>query len=234
MSGSEENNNMTSQAQALVQDEVNQQNSVEVCLDAQANLKPVEIDEEQHYRASAYALVAALLRAAPDQEMLDRLGGLSQQVSPDGDDLLLAMSTLALSANIHTPLAIDDEYHNLFIGFGKGEVTPYGSWYLTGFLMEKPLSDLRDDLARLGYERNASVVEPEDHVAALCEVISLMIAEGTDLSVQNNFFQSHMASWVDKFFTDLSEAKSASFYKAVGRFGAAFIAFENEYFSMQT
>lgn len=100
--------------------------------------------------------------------------------------------------------------------------------------MEKPLSDLRDDLAKLGYERSESVVEPEDHAAALCEVISLMITEGSDLSVQNNFFQSHMVNWMGSFFADLSKAKSAVFYKAVGRFGAAFIAFENEYFSMQT
>jgi TorA maturation chaperone TorD len=221
-------------AQALVSEEMDQQDSVDVCLDASSNLKDTEIDQEQHYRASAYALIAALLRATPDQEMLHRLAGLSQEVPPDSDELLLAMSTLALSAKIHTPSAIDEEFHNLFIGLGKGEVVPYGSWYLTGFLMEKPLSDLRDDLARLGFERNESVVEPEDHAAALCEVISMMITEGGELSAQNNFFQSHMVNWMASFFTDLSKAKSAVFYKAVGRFGSAFIAFENEYFSMQT
>jgi TorA maturation chaperone TorD len=232
MSSSKDKYNMT--AQALVSEEMNQQDSVGVCLDACTNLKDTEIDQEQHYRASAYALIAALLRTTPDQEMLDRLGGLSQQESPEGDDLLLAMSTLALSAKLHTPSSIDEEFHNLFIGLGKGEVVPYGSWYVTGFLMEKPLSDLRDDLARLGFERNESVVEPEDHAAALCEVLSLMIAEGTEFSVQNNFFQTHMTNWMSNFFADLSDAKSAIFYKAVGRFGAAFIALENEYFSMQT
>ena len=242
MSEREENNKMTSQAQALALEEMGQQNSVEVRFDPPASAEhglidnPIDnpIDEDQQYRASAYSLIAALLRSAPDQEMLDRLDGLSQETTADGDDLLLAMSTLALSAKIHTPMAIDDEFHNLFIGLGKGEVVPYGSWYLTGFLMEKPLSDLRDDLARLGYERNTSVVEPEDHIAALCEVVSLMIAEGADLSVQNSFFQSHIVNWVDQFFGDLSKAKSAVFYKAVARFGAAFIALENEYFSMQT
>jgi TorA maturation chaperone TorD len=232
----EENNNMTvqAQAQALVLDETDQQGSVEVRFDGVAGAKHDAIDEEQQYRASAYALIAALLRAAPDQAMLDRLDGLSQLTTTDGDDLLLAMSALALSARHHTPASIDDEFHNLFIGLGKGEVVPYGSWYLTGFMMEKPLSDLREDLARLGYERNASIVEPEDHVAALFEVISLMIAEGTDLSVQSNFFESHMANWIGSFFADLSMAKSAVFYKSVGRFGAAFFALENEYFSMQT
>ena len=237
MSSSKDNNYMTSQAQAVVLEDMDQQKSVDVRFDASETdfaAKDSAIDEEQQYRASAYSLIAALLRTTPDQQMLDRLGGLSQQESPDGDDLLLAMSTLALSAKLHTPSSIDEEFHNLFIGLGKGEVVPYGSWYLTGYLMEKPLSDLRDDLARLGYERNASVIEPEDHAAALCEVISLMITEGTALAAQNKFFQSHMTNWMSSFFADLSEAKSAIFYKAVGRFGAAFMALENEYFSMQT
>jgi len=233
MSVSEENNKMTAQALALEEfDQLkDQQETVDVFFDVAGN---EALDEEQLYRASAYGLIAALLRATPDQDMLDRLTGLSPGLVPEGDDLLLAMSTLALSADLHTPSSIDDEFHELFIGLGKGEVVPYGSWYMTGYLMEKPLSDLRDDLAQLGYVRNASVVEPEDHVAALCEVISLMITGGTNLSVQRSFFQSHMANWMSRFFTDLSEARSAIFYKSVGRFGAAFIAFENEYFSMQT
>ena len=222
---------MTAQAQSLILDEFDQQKSVDVFFKSSVD---EAIDEEQLYRASAYVLIAALLRATPEQEMLDHLKGLSPGVVPEGDDLLLAMSTLALSADLHSPESIDDEFHELFIGLGKGEVVPYGSWYLTGFLMEKPLSDLRDDLASLGYVRNASVVEPEDHVAALCEVISLMITGGTELPVQRKFFQAHMASWMNRFFTDLGGARSANFYKSVGRFGAAFIAFENEYFSMQS
>ena len=234
MSSSDENKKMTSQAQALVLEEIDQRDSVDVSFDVRPVVSPADIDEEQTYRASAYALIAALLRTSPDQGMLDRLGSLPRQESPEGDDLLLTMSALALSAKHHTPSSIEEEYHNLFIGLGKGEVVPYGSWYLTGFLMEKPLSDLRDDLASLGYERNESVAEPEDHAAALCEVISLMISEAGDLSVQKIFFQSHMVNWMGRFFADLSDAKSATFYKAVGRFGAAFIAFEDEYFSMQT
>jgi hypothetical protein len=100
MSKGEENNNMTSQAQALVLEETDQQSSVEVRFDkpASANHIPVDhpptdspIDEEQQYRASAYALIAALLRAVPDQQMLDRLDGLSQETTTDGDELLLAI-----------------------------------------------------------------------------------------------------------------------------------------------
>lgn len=194
--------------------------------------QPELIDEEQSYRSSAYGLIAALLRNPPDQAMLDRIKGLSQQPQTEGDDLMLSMSMLGLASSMLDTSSIEDEFHELFIGLGKGEVVPYGSWYLTGFLMEKPLSDLRDDLERLGYERNESVVEPEDHAAALCEVLSMMCAEGVDLSIQQSFFQTHMVSWMGSFFKDLTEARSAVFYKALGRFGYAFFEFENEYFSM--
>ncbi|MCP4430434.1 MAG: molecular chaperone [Gammaproteobacteria bacterium] len=193
----------------------------------------IAIDEEQSYRASAYSLLAGLFRSPPDQEILDQLsclGGMAE----NGDDLMLAMSTLALSAQRHSPDSIEEEFYQLFIGLGKGEVVPYGSWYLTGFLMEKPLSDLRDDLNRLGYQRNEAVVEPEDHVAALCEVMSIMISDATELSVQKQFFQTHMLSWMQSFFNDLGEAGSSVFYKAVARFGAAYIALEKQYFSMQS
>lgn len=194
----------------------------------------IQLDEEQQHRAAVYSLIAALLRQRPDQALLEHLSTLPAQDSVEGDDLLVAMSMLSLSARVHTAESIENEFHNIFIGLGKGEVVPYASWYLTGFLMEKPLSELRDDLQKLGFERSGETSEPEDHAAALCEVISLLISEGIDLEEQRHFFQSHMVNWMESFFSDLSEARSAVFYKAVGRFGKAFIAFENEYFSMQT
>ena len=235
MSINNETKDMTSAAPALSIEANQPLDAVPVVdLFETPNADTPSLDEEQQYRAGAYGLLAALLRSAPDQAMLDHLCGLSDSSEPERDDLMLAMSTLALSAQHHTPDAIDDEFHELFIGLGKGEVVPYGSWYLTGFLMERPLSDLRADLRHLGFERNEDVAEPEDHAAALCEVISIMISEATDLNVQNQFFQAHMASWLERFFDDLAVASSAVFYKSVARFGAAFIVFEKQYFSMQT
>ena len=159
----------------------------------------ISIDEEQRYRASAYSLLAGLFRSPPDQALLEQLSGLGVS-EENGDDLMLAMSTLALSAQRHKPDTIEEEFYQLFIGLGKGEVVPYGSWYLTGFLMEKPLSQLRDDLNRLGFQRSDGVVEPEDHIAALCEVMSIMINDAVDLDVQRQFFRTHMLNWMEAFF----------------------------------
>lgn len=187
---------------------------------------------EQQYRAGAYALLGALLRDVPSAETLAYAASLSEN-SSDKDELGISMSLLGLAAERSDPVSVDDEYHDLFIGLGRGEVVPYGSWYLTGFLMEKPLGLLRDDLMALGYERDPSVKEPEDHVAALCEVMGMMVQEGRDTATQQHFFSQHMLKWLGRFFEDLSNADSASFYQAVARFGAAFIQFEQQYFGLE-
>jgi TorA maturation chaperone TorD len=194
------------------------------------------IEEEQRYRASAYALLAGLLRAAPDQTLLDTVSSLS----PEGDDLAeadnlgLAMSSLAAASRGRDLALLEQEYNNLFIGVGKGEIVPYGSWYLTGFLMEQPLSDLRDDLRALGFERSDDTREPEDHAAAIFEVFSVMISDASSLQPQQVFFETHMQPWLERFFADLGEARSADYYRNVAQFGAAFLKLESAYLSMQS
>jgi len=192
------------------------------------------LEDEQRYRAGAYGLLAALLRATPEQALLDHLVTLSPESDVEPDALAEAMASLADAAQNHNPAQIEDEYHNLFIGIGKGEVVPYGSWYLTGFLMEKPLSDLRDDLRVLGFERSADTHEPEDHAAALCEVFSVMISDACSLPEQQRFFDNHMKPWLERFFADLGNARSADFYQPVAQFGAAFIKLELAYLSMRS
>jgi len=192
------------------------------------------LEEEQRYRAGAYGLLAALLRAVPEQGLLDHLIALSPQSDAEPDELAEAMASLADAARSHSPAQIEAEYHNLFIGIGKGEVVPYGSWYLTGFLMEQPLSDLRDDLLALGFERSADTHEPEDHAAAIFEVFSVMISDASSLAEQKRFFDSHMKTWLERFFADLGNARSADFYKPVAQFGAAFIKLEIAYLSMRS
>ena len=187
--------------------------------------------QEQRYRSGAYGMLARLLRASPDGAVLQQVAGFTR-VEPKQDELALAMSMLGLAASTSNPEAVDDEFHALFIGIGRGELVPYGSWYLTGFLMERPFGRLRDDLTALGFHRQEGVAEPEDHVAALCEVMSILIDEESDLRTQSQFFERHIADWMERFFADLSEAGSAVFYRAVGRFGAAFVSLEQRYMSM--
>jgi len=190
---------------------------------------------EERLRAGVYALLANLLAAAPDAGMLARLEAIA--IPPGGerrDAMAGAWAGLKQAAQQAPPEAIRGEYHALFIGLGRGELMPYGSWYLAGFLMEKPLGALRRELAALGYERREDLAEPEDHAAALCEVMALLVRdEAVALDAQRAFFDAHVGSWLERFFEDLEAAPSAGFYRAVGRLGRAFLALEQRYLAMR-
>ena len=179
-------------------------------------------------RANTYTLLARLLRATPDADLLELLSHI-ETAAEHGRGLGLSWHLLKLSASHARPAALDDEYHALFIGLGHGEVIPYGSWYQTGYLMDTPLARLRYDLAQLGIERRDEVSEPEDHAAALCEAMAILIDKGTSLHVQQQFFRTHLHGWLARCFADIEQAPSAHFYKAVGKLGQHFIELEVRY-----
>ncbi|MDH5556684.1 MAG: molecular chaperone TorD family protein [Alphaproteobacteria bacterium] len=192
-----------------------------------------DISEEDHLRARLYRLLAALLARLPDRETLDRVAGLS---GDNSSELGRGLAALAGAAASTDPAAADDEYHDLFIGVGRGELMPYGSYYLTGFVYEKPLARLRGDMARLGIARAGGVKEPEDHIASLCEMMAGLI-EGdfgapADLAVQREFFDAHLGPWAGQFFADLEVAKKANLYVPVGAIGRVFMEIEATAFEM--
>ncbi len=190
---------------------------------------------EDRVRGNVYALLGNLLAAPPDEDLLHLLRGIAPE---PGDASLLAASwqLLAVAAGRATPAELRDEYDALFIGVGRGEIVPYGSWYLTGFLMEQPLAQLRGDLRTLGIERQAGVHEPEDHAAALCDTMALLITSDTPapLEEQHRFYARHLEPWLPQFFRDLQQAASARFYRAVGQLGEQFIGVESQAFRVTT
>jgi TorA maturation chaperone TorD len=188
------------------------------------------IDDVDAARAHEYALLSALLARAPDKNLLEKLAKLRADASPLG----VAHAALAEAAVTSTVEDIEREYFDLFIGLGRGELLPYGSYYLTGFLHERPLARLRDDLQAVGIERAESEVEPEDHAAILCEIMSGVISRrleappGTD----QQLFEKHLAPWIGRFFADVEQANAARFYRHVGTLGRVFIEIETEAFSL--
>jgi TorA maturation chaperone TorD len=187
-------------------------------------------DEVDAARAREYALLATLLSRAPDEALLARIAQLPGDTSPLGK----AHAALAEAARGADADDVEREYFGLFVGLGRGELLPYGSYYLSGFLHDRPLARLREDLARFGLERTASQAEPEDHAAILCEIMAGVVsgrfaaAPGSDRPL----FEKHLAPWIGRFFADLERAKSADFYRAVGALGAAFIDIETEAFAL--
>ena len=185
-----------------------------------------EIDEIDLARAAIYNMLGALLWRAPTADVLVQLSGLRGDASPFG----MAQVALAEAATETTSDAVASEFFALFIGVGRGELLPYASYYLTGFLHEKPLAAVRGDMEKLGLARTNRVMEPEDHVAILFDVMANLLrgdfsAEGLDA---DTFFARHIQPWAGRLFADLEVAGASQFYKSVGRAGGVFLDIEAE------
>jgi TorA maturation chaperone TorD len=191
------------------------------------------IAPEDQVRASLYALLGNLLLQIPDQTTLDQLAALEGETGDFGS----AINTLSQIAKSMTPASVEREYNVLFIGVGRGEVLPYASYYLTGFLHEKPLADLRGKMRELGIRRKQGISEPEDHLGALCEMMAGMITgafgQPMSLHTQKEFFNAHIAPWAAHCFSDLEKAESAVLYAPVGSLGRLLMGIEQESFRIE-
>ena len=197
-----------------------------------ARATEVEIAEEDRLRADLYDFLGALLAAPPSADLLARTAALGG----DDSDLGRAINIMARLAKATNEKAAEREFNLLFIGVARGELLPYASYYLTGFLNEKPLAQLRSDIVGLRIARAENVFEPEDNIASLMEMMAGMIlgrfGDVTPMAKQKEFFFRHIAPWAEHFFADLEAAKSSVFYAPVGTAGRAFMDIETQAFRM--
>lgn len=192
-----------------------------------------QIGEEDRMRADLYNFLGVLLSGPPDQMLLDQTSAL------EGDNSALgrAITQLARVAAVSRPKGVRSEYNALFIGLGRGELLPFASYYLTGFLNEKPLAALRRDMAAHGIARAPNVFEPEDNIASLMEMMAGLIVgrfagAPATLGRQKDFFNAHIGPWAGHFFADLEAAKNSVLYASVGAVGRALMEIEREAFRM--
>lgn len=190
------------------------------------------IDPEDRARSELYDFLGLLLVSPATPELLEQIAGLKGDETPLGEGLQL----LGKIAAVTTAQNAEREFNALFIGLGRGELLPYASHYLTGFLNEKPLAKLRADMAARGIKRAEGKKEPEDNIASLMEMMAGMIVGrfGTVTSVaeQKSFFNEHIGPWAVHFFSDLEASKSSVFYAAVGTLGKRFMEVEAQAFDM--
>lgn len=191
-----------------------------------------KISEEDRLRADLYNYLGLMLANPADQMLLEQTAGLSG----DDSELGKGIMTLAKMARITKPKTVESEFNKLFIGLGRGELLPYASYYLTGFLNEKPLATLRQDMTARGLARADTVFEPEDNIASLMEMMGALIVgrfgPPASLADQKTFFNRHIAPWASLFFSDLEAAKNSVFYASVGTVGRAFMEIETEAFRL--
>jgi TorA maturation chaperone TorD len=191
-----------------------------------------QIAEEDVLRADLYRFMSALLAMPPNRSLLSRTAALTGDETPLGK----AITTLAKLAKAATPGSVEREFNTLFIGLARGELLPYASYYMTGFLNEKPLALLRADMAAQSITRAPNVYEPEDNIASLMEMMAGMIegefGPAASLETQKTFFNRHIAPWAGHFFKDLEGAKASVFYAPVGAIGKVFMEIEREAFRL--
>ncbi len=188
------------------------------------------VDDVARGRAQEYALLARLLRDPPDAAFLKQIA----QLRSDATTLGAAHHELAQAAERTSAADVEREFFSLFIGVGRGELLPYASYYMTGFLHERPLARLRQDLSRFGIARAEGIAEPEDHAGILCEVMAGLA--GGQLPAPEDagrtIFESHIAPWMVRFFADLERAEATEFYQRAGAVGRIFLEIEAEAFAL--
>lgn len=201
---------------------------------------PRHIEPEDRVRADFYALLASLFYAGPDDKLLASLvvsGGPEADAGEPPNALSAAWSALSAASAVVTADAVREEHENLFVGMGRPPVMLFGSFYLAGFMNEKPLAELRTDLAALGFARSENVTEPEDHLAALCEVMRGLIlgdvaTSPASLAEQKRFFARHLQPWVLKCCAATTDNEKANYYVRVAQLAQAFFEIEIAAFEM--
>jgi len=191
-----------------------------------------DIAPEDLLRAQCYRLLARFLSCPPTSTEL----AAGSKLAGDDSDLGRAIAAFAHVCARSQPAIVAEEFHDLFVGLVRGELVPYGSYYLTGFLHEKPLAKLRQDMSRLGIERERNVAEPEDHIASLCEMMAGFIdgslGRTLALDAQKAFFAAHVGNWAPVLFRDMEAAKASVLYATLGSVGRVFLEIEERAFAM--
>ena len=189
------------------------------------------IKEEEQLRADMYSFLASLLRAEPSADLVKQLTLLESDDTPIGKAIKI-LTKLASSLDLPS---IRAEYVGIFIGVGRGEILPFASYYLTGFLKDKPLAKLRGDMQEIGIAVSSGI-DPEDHIATLFDIMAGLILgkfnRKFSIREQRDFFNKHLAPWVDLLMRDIEASKIAVFYAPVGTIGREFIEIERSSFKM--
>lgn len=193
-------------------------------------------DSEELARAELYGLLARLWIGPPDDALLTQFRVAVTEAPQPGGFLEAPWQALVASMRATTPQAAGGEYDALFGGVGKPEVFLYGSFYLAGFLNEKPLAQLRADLAALGLERDETRGETEDHIACVFEVMRYLIA-GEDVAVSNleqqrRFFRAHVQPWVEQLLDAVEAQPRALLWRDIAALTRAFVQVETQGFDL--
>jgi TorA maturation chaperone TorD len=192
----------------------------------------MSLPPEEQARADFYALLSRLFYTPPDAGLLQRLAN-ADELEAEDEMLATRWRELTAAAALMEPEAARDEYDTAFVGTGRAPITLYTSAYSMRVTNETPLAELRSNLNALGLARREEVGEPEDHIAALCDVMRYLIAQqGRSLEEQKRFFERWIQPTVEPLCAAIEKSELTSFYKRVGRLAKTFFSLEQSAFEM--
>ena len=200
------------------------------------------IEPEDQARADFYALLCRLYGAAPDAALLAAIAGADElppaPESGAGHDFAEAWHALIAASAAMVPEAAAAEYQELFIGVGQSEVDLHGSAYAKGASGKPLLVDIREALVPLGLARQAGSTMFEDHLAAVCETMRVLItgaggAEVFAVAQQRRFFDNNIAPWVFACCNAIKAKTVANYYRRVAQLTASFMALERDSFAIE-
>lgn len=195
-----------------------------------------DLDDIDRARADLYALLARLYYRGPDRELLQRIAKAGGQFGmEDRSPVADAWRTLAGSADSTDPAAAQQAYDDLFVGTGRAQVSPYATYYLTPTGREKVLVVLRGELAAMGLSRKETSGEPEDHFAALFDVMRHLVQCGSSdaaLQDQRRFFARFLERSYGAFCSAVEQSGETEFYGPVAALTRAFLDVETEALQM--
>lgn len=205
-------------------------------------IAPIQQDDnliagEDWARADFYGLLSQLFSGNVTDEFLAKFREIDRATLDITTPLGFEFSELLRVVAQFDAKKINQEFVDNFIGVGRPEVMLYGSYYMSGFLNEKPLVLLRDDLAKFGLTRDEAMVETEDHIAFLCEVMRyLILADDPPVAFaeQRAFFHAHLATWYNQMADEIEAATNTDFYKTVGRLARVFLDVETQSFDFES
>lgn len=199
------------------------------------------IESEDQARADLYALLSRLYRSAPDAALLAAIAS-ADELGVDGPDsesrVARDWKALIAASAVLDPHAATDEYHQLFVGVGQSEVSLHGSAYVKGAGGRALLVEIREALDQLGLARQPGASIFEDHLAAVCETMRLLItgtgqSEPFDVRRQREFFEDNVATWVFACCAAIIAKPVANYYRRVAQFTESFMALERDAFAIE-
>ncbi len=192
------------------------------------------LDEVDRARAQTYALLARLFCAPPDAALLRAIVDSDEPAAEaTAAPLALAWNGLKQACAASSDAAAREEYDSVFVGTGKAEVTLYHGAYVPHSEAGSYVVDLRAFLAAHGLARRDSVKEPEDHIAAVLEIMRHLIVEArADIDEQKAFFNAYVWTGAAAVCDAICACAKLRLYHYVARYARSFLELEHSAFEI--